>query len=73
MLSMSLRRSPEIHPEHLLDKLDGGKLSSFERTQLDAHLASCAACRFEVLVRTDLALEGSGYSRSGDAAGLLQF
>lgn len=72
--SMSSRCSPpEIHPEHLLDRLDAGELSSRERAQLDIHLTSCAACRFEVLVRGDLALESTGYGRVGDAGGLLQF
>lgn len=69
---MSTRRHPpEIHPEHLLDRLDAGKLSSNERTQLDVHLASCAACRFEVLVRSDLALENT--ARVSDASQLFQF
>jgi anti-sigma factor RsiW len=72
--SMSLRRNPpEIHPEHLLDRLDAGKLSTHERTQLDVHLARCAACRFEVLVRSDLALENTSYVRVSDASVLLQF
>jgi TolA-binding protein len=46
----------DIHPEELIDKLGSG-LSSAERERLDAHLAQCSACRFEISVRADLEQE----------------
>lgn len=46
-----------LHPEHLLEKHARGELSDAERAHLDAHLASCATCRFEVEVRADFADE----------------
>jgi len=47
----------DIHPEELIDKLQRGSLSVGERERLDAHLAQCSACRFELSVRADLASE----------------
>lgn len=55
-----------LHPEHLLDKLGEGRLSSIERLQLESHAARCEACRFELLVRDDLAVENSKYARARD-------
>lgn len=46
-----------LHPEHLLEKHARGELNDAERTLLDAHLAACATCRFEVDVRADFADE----------------
>jgi TolA-binding protein len=47
----------DIHPEELIDKLESGVLSAAERERLDAHLAQCSACRFEISVRADLEQE----------------
>jgi TolA-binding protein len=47
----------DIHPEELIDKLRSGELSSAERERLDAHLAQCSGCRFEIGVRADLEQE----------------
>jgi TolA-binding protein len=47
----------DIHPEELIDKLESGMLSAAERERLDAHLAQCSACRFEIGVRADLEQE----------------
>ncbi|HEY6725291.1 MAG TPA: zf-HC2 domain-containing protein [Polyangiaceae bacterium] len=55
-----------LHPEHLLDKLDDGGLSPAERRQLESHTAACSACRFELLVRGDLAVESLKHSRGRD-------
>lgn len=49
-----------LHPEHLLEKESLGTLDDAERTQLDAHLAQCPACRFERTVRADFADELAG-------------
>ncbi|HYQ02025.1 MAG TPA: tetratricopeptide repeat protein [Polyangiaceae bacterium] len=45
----------DIHPEELIDKLHDGALTAAERERLDAHLAQCSACRFEISVRSDFA------------------
>jgi hypothetical protein len=47
----------ELHPEHLLDKHGQGTLSESERATLEAHVAKCASCRFELEVRADFADE----------------
>ncbi len=47
----------DIHPEELIDKLHSGDLTSAERERLDAHLAQCSSCRFEIGVRADLEQE----------------
>jgi TolA-binding protein len=49
----------DLHPEELIDKLSLGEreLSAAERERLDAHLAQCSACRFEIGVRADLVQE----------------
>ena len=44
----------ELHPEELIDKLEAGTLGAAERVRLDAHLAACAVCRFELGLRRDL-------------------
>jgi TolA-binding protein len=44
----------DIHPEELIDKLTAGELSGAQRERLDAHLAQCSSCRFEISVRRDL-------------------
>jgi TolA-binding protein len=46
----------DLHPEDLLDKHARGTLSSTDRSRLDAHVATCAACRFELLARVDFAV-----------------
>lgn len=58
-----------LHPEHLFDKLGAGRLSSAERRQLTSHAAACDTCRFELMVRGDLALESLKHSRARDASG----
>ncbi|MES1175138.1 MAG: tetratricopeptide repeat protein [Myxococcales bacterium] len=52
----------DLHPEELIDKLTLGEreLSASERERLDAHLAQCSACRFEISVRADLVQEAPG-------------
>lgn len=57
-----------LHPEHLFDRLGAGRLSSAERRQLTSHAAACDACRFELMVRGDLALESLKHSRGRDAS-----
>ena len=47
----------DLHPEDLLDKLERGALSAEEKSRLEAHLAGCTECRFEISVRADLADE----------------
>jgi TolA-binding protein len=47
----------DIHPEDLIDKLNAGSINATERERLDAHLARCAACRFEITVQGDFAEE----------------
>jgi hypothetical protein len=46
-----------LHPEELLDRSARGTLSAADRAMLDAHLSTCAACRFELEVRDDFALD----------------
>jgi TolA-binding protein len=42
--------SADLHPEDLLDRVRRGQATGAERERVDAHLASCAACRFEQAV-----------------------
>lgn len=52
----------DIHPEELIDKLNAGSLSGAEHERLSAHLAQCAACRFEISVRDDFEQEAPSLS-----------
>jgi TolA-binding protein len=45
--------SLDLHPEELFDKAARGAASADELARIDAHLASCATCRFERQVRSD--------------------
>ena len=47
----------DLHPEELLDRDARGQLTAAEETRLEAHLARCAACRFERQLRGDFADE----------------
>jgi TolA-binding protein len=47
----------ELHPEDLLERDARGELSPVELERLDAHLARCAACRLERVVRVDFLRE----------------
>ncbi|MFT3711165.1 MAG: tetratricopeptide repeat protein [Archangium sp.] len=52
--------SLDLHPEELFDKQARGVASAEELSRIDAHLKSCAACRFERQVRADFdAVTGS--------------
>lgn len=43
----------DLHPEELLDRAENGLASKEERSRLEAHLASCSACRFEQALIAD--------------------
>lgn len=68
----------EWHPDELIDRRRAGTLSQQEQSKLDAHLAVCSACRFEVLVEQDFdgelaAFEAEidmGVDASGEADGV---
>ena len=45
--------SLDLHPEELFDKAARGVASADELGRIDAHLKSCATCRFERQVRAD--------------------
>jgi tetratricopeptide (TPR) repeat protein len=47
----------DLHPEDLLDRAASGTLGEAERPILEAHLAQCSACRFELRARKDFAAE----------------
>ena len=46
-----------LHPEELIERRARGELTSSEQARLDAHLAQCATCRFELTLRDDFADE----------------
>jgi TolA-binding protein len=52
-----MTRVVDLHPEELLDRDARGELTAAEETRLEAHLARCAACRFERQLRGDFAEE----------------
>ncbi len=54
----------DLHPEELLDRAQSGTASKEELLRLEAHLASCRACRFERALVVDSAL--STAPRPGD-------
>jgi TolA-binding protein len=60
-----------IHPEELLDKLSAGELTAAERELLEAHLAGCDVCRFELAVSMDLQSEAREQERSHPSVRLL--
>jgi TolA-binding protein len=45
----------DLHPEDLLDRASRATLSDAESQRLEAHVAVCAACRFELRARRDFA------------------
>jgi Putative zinc-finger len=47
--------SVDLHPEDLLDRARRGEATTDERQRLRAHLADCAACRFEHVLADDCA------------------
>jgi TolA-binding protein len=53
-----------LHPEELFDKLSAGTLSAAERERLNAHVAQCKACRFELVARRDFFEELNASPRS---------
>ena len=53
-----------LHPEELFDKLSAGTLSAAERGRLNAHVAQCKACRFELVARRDFFEEVNAIPRS---------
>lgn len=62
----------DLHPEDLLDKDVRGELTDDERARLNAHLARCAACRAEQIMRADFADELDGEDRPSALMGLVQ-
>ena len=62
----------DLHPEELLDKDARGELSTDERARLETHLARCAACRAERVLRLDFADELESDDRPSALLGLVQ-
>lgn len=62
----------DLHPEELLDKDARGELSSEERARFETHLARCAACRAERVLRLDFADELEGEDRPSALLDLVQ-
>ena len=58
--------SADLHPEDLLDRVRRGQATPAERERVDAHLASCEACRFERAVLAESMRDAA--PRPGDAA-----
>ena len=56
----------DLHPEELFDKAHQGLASADELARLDAHLASCATCRFERQVRLDFDSVGGSTANLDD-------
>ena len=56
----------DLHPEELFDKAGKGLASADELARLDAHLASCATCRFERQVRMDFDSVGGSTANLDD-------
>jgi TolA-binding protein len=56
-MTREMTRVVDLHPEELLDRDARGELTADEETRLEAHLARCAACRFERQLRGDFAAE----------------
>jgi hypothetical protein len=62
----------DLHPEDLLDKDARGELTGDERVRLDTHVARCAACRAETMLRADFAAELEGDDHAAEIMGLVQ-
>jgi len=62
----------DLHPEDLLDKDSRDELTDDELVRLEAHLARCAACRAERVLRLDFAAELEGDDRPSAILGLVQ-
>lgn len=58
--------SADLHPEELLDRVRRGQATVVERERVEAHLASCAVCRFEQAVLVEGMRDAS--PQAGDAA-----
>ena len=56
----------DLHPEELFDKAQKGLASADELARLEAHLASCATCRFERQVRMDFDSVGGSTANLDD-------
>jgi hypothetical protein len=56
----------DLHPEDLLDRVRRGQATAAERERVAAHLAICAACRFEQAVLAESLRDAS--PQPGDAA-----
>lgn len=57
-------RTPDLHPDELLDKASDGVLTEAERIQLNEHLSTCAVCRIEMQAQNDFQLELAQESNS---------